>query len=227
MKVQVIIPTAGLGTRLPSYVPKPLIYLKKKPIFIYALEVFQKSAVIDGIILVVHRDYIAEYQKIVQKFKIKKISKIVAGGETRAESVYNGFMATDDEAKIILIHDGVRPYVTAQMIKESVSTCNKFGAAVIAVPVKPTIKKVDPKNKIVEQTLNREDLWEIQTPQAFKREVLAKAYRKFPDFHVTDEAYLVERLGVKVKVVLGNYKNIKITTPEDLVIAEAFRSLMK
>ena len=133
MKVQAIVPTAGQGTRLPSYVPKPLIYLKKKPIFIYALEVFEKSSLIDGIVLVVHRDYISEYKELVKKFKIKKIFKIIEGGATRAESVYKGVMAAGDETEFVLIHDGVRPYVTAQMIKESVSVCKKFGAAVIAV----------------------------------------------------------------------------------------------
>ena len=227
MNVQAIIPTAGLGTRFPSYVPKPLLLLKKKPIFVYALETFQKSSLIDSIVLVVPKVYLSEYEKIVKKSKLKKVSQIIAGGATRAESVFNGVKATDEETKIVLIHDGVRPFVTAQMIRESIAACRQHGSAVVAVPVKPTIKKVDPKEHVVEQTLNRDDLWEIQTPQVFKKDILLQAYRKFPDFHVTDEAYLVERLGVKVKVVLGSYKNIKITTPEDLVVAEALRSLNK
>jgi 2-C-methyl-D-erythritol 4-phosphate cytidylyltransferase len=166
-----------------------------------------------------------------KKYRIDKISKIVEGGRRRQDSVLKGVEALDSRTDLVLIHDAVRPFITKEMVFSVIREGQRTGAAVVGVPVKATIKEVKtqkPKRKtkpIVKETLNRNNLWEIQTPQVFKKELLLKAYKRFGNVSVTDDAMLVEKLGAKVSVVLGSYKNIKITTPEDLVIARAILKL--
>ena len=220
MKVQAIIPTAGVGRRLRSAVIKPLVKINGKPLFVYCLQVFERSSAVDSAILVVHRKYLKDFEKNVKKYRLKKVKRIVPGGKTRSASVRNGLRALDRDTDVVLIHDGVRPMVTAAMIKRSVRSCRRSGAVIVALPVKSTIKRLDGNKMVVRETLPREALWEVQTPQVFKKDVLVKAHARAGSHDSTDDAVLVERMGVKVKVVLGDYKNIKVTTQEDVAVVK-------
>jgi len=222
MKIQAIIPSAGIGTRLETSLQKPLVELCGKPLCVYALEAFEQSPVINSIILVGHQDKLFEFGDIVKRYGLKKVAKIVAGGETRCESVSNGLAVLDEDTDVVLVHDGARPLVSAQTIERAVELIRDWEAVVVAVPVKPTIKKINRGDLCVEETLNREDLWEVQTPQVFRRDILMKAHTQNKENSPTDDAMMVEQLGVKAKVATGDYRNIKITTQEDLMVAEAF-----
>lgn len=225
MKIQAIIPTAGIGERLKAGRPKPFVPLRGKPLCAHALEAFERSTVIDGIVLVGHADHLAELKDIVKQYQFTKVTKIVAGGKTRRESVSNGLAALDRDTDIVVVHDGARPFVSLKTISDAVALCGDFQAVVVAVPVTSTIKKVNETDLLVEETLNREDLWEVQTPQVFKRDILVQAHGQRTGDAPTDDAMMVERLGVRVKVLLGDTTNIKITTPEDLTVAEAYCGL--
>lgn len=225
MKTQAIIPAAGLGRRLKSVRPKPLVMLNGKPLTVHTLMAFEETTLIDGIILVVHEDHFLEFEDIVKQFYFKKVEKIVIGGATRLESVANGLKMLHEDTDVVVIHDGARPLIKPQIIREAVMLCRRHEAVVAAVPVKPTLKRVDTTELFVKETLNRDEIWEIQTPQAFKKEILLKAYAQKTEDVPTDDAALVERLGVRIKVLRGDYRNIKVTTNEDLTIAEAFFAL--
>lgn len=222
MTTKVIIAAGGLGTRLKTVHPKPLVMLNGKPLLAYSAEVFEKSPMIDGIIIVAHEYHVLDVEDVVRHYNFQKVQRVVIGGETRSASVYKGLEEAGEKTDIVVIHDGARPLIKAQTLQKAIEQCTSHGAAVVGVRVKPTIKKVDPLNLFVRETLNRGELWEIQTPQVFKREILWKAYAQKLSEDPTDDAGLVERLGVPVKVVEGDYENIKITTNEDLVLAEAF-----
>jgi len=220
MKTQAIIPTAGLGLRFRMQESKPLVLLKEKPIFVHTLEAFENCDCVQSVILVVHKEQLGEFEKVVLKYRLSKVAKIVAGGKTRCESVSNAINILDKDTDIVLVHDGVRPVVSKKIIEDSINSCVSNDAVVVAVPVKPTIKKVDAKELVVKSTLNRDELWEIQTPQVFKKSILIDAYQKRSDDLASDDASLVEALGVTVGVVQGDYRNIKITTDEDLYYAQ-------
>lgn len=222
MKIQAIIPTAGIGKRLRADLPKPLIEICGRPLCVHTLEVFERSPVISSVILVGHADHLFDLGNIVKQFQLKKVTKIVAGGETRCDSVANGLAVTDEDADVIVVHDGARPLVSLETINDAVRLCQDSQAVVVAVPVKSTIKRINDEDLLVEQTINREGLWEIQTPQVFKRDILIKAHQQKGADVPTDDAMLVEQLGVEVKVLSGDYTNIKVTTQEDLVVAEAY-----
>ncbi len=220
MKVQAIIPAAGSGLRLKTKRPKPLVLLKSKPLFIYALRAIGDSPSVESIIVAVAPQRVKIFEELIKKFKLKKIKRVVAGGKTRAESVQNGLKALDRDTDVVIVHDGARPFVTSTLIKQAINLMRTEKAVVVAVPVKSTIKKVDPKNLYVQETLVRDTLWDIQTPQVFKRDVLEEAHRKMLCCEPTDDAVLVEKMGVKVKILKGDYRNIKITTPEDFELAK-------
>jgi len=222
MKTQAIIPTGGAGSRFGSEVPKSLVPLCGKPVCVHAWEIFGQSPVIDSVVVVVPEERIAECERIIEQFGLKKIAAVIAGGPTRRESVSNGLAVLDHDTKIVVVHDGVRPLVSSSLIEAAVTACAKEGAVITAVPVKPTIKKVDPKSFYVEETLDRKALWEIQTPQVFRKHILADAHQKNEEDDPTDDSVMVERLGVRVKIIQGDYRNIKITTQEDLLAAESF-----
>jgi 2-C-methyl-D-erythritol 4-phosphate cytidylyltransferase len=162
-------------------------------------------------------------KEIVEKYRFQKVSKIVPGGKWRQESVKNGIDALPKDTDIVAIHDGVRPLVTQAMIEDSIHAAVRYGAVVLAIPVKETVKMANPDGTIL-KTLDREFLWQIQTPQTFQINVIREAhYRATEDGFVgTDDASLVERMGVKVHILQGSHTNIKITTPEDLVLAHLF-----
>ncbi len=222
MKVQAIIPTAGIGQRLKADIPKPFVEICGKPLCVHALEVFQKSPIIESVILVGHTENLFEFKNIVKKYDLSKVVKIIAGGATRRASVSNGLKVLDGDTDAVVVHDGARPLVSMQTIQDAVELLKDWEAVVAAVPVKSTIKKVDKKDFLVKETLDRSDLWEIQTPQVFKKDILFQAHEKNKEDTPTDDAMMVEQLGIKVKILSGNYKNIKVTTQEDLTIAEAF-----
>lgn len=221
IKIQAIIPTAGTGVRLKSSIPKPFVRLKDKPIFIYTLEAIEQCALIDSIIVVAQPECVEDVKDFIEEYHLRKVSAVVAGGKERTDSVFNGLAMLEDDTKIVVIHDGARPFITQEVLECSIATCQQERAVIVGVPVKPTIKRVN-SDYIVEETLPRDQLWEIQTPQVFEREVIVEAYKSKNTFTVTDDASLVEHMGIHVKIINGDYRNIKITTPEDLVIAKAF-----
>jgi 2-C-methyl-D-erythritol 4-phosphate cytidylyltransferase len=223
MRVTAIIPAAGKGVRFKSSIAKPLVNLNKKPILIHTLNIFSNHDLIDDIVVVFNRKDIDLVKKEIDKFKIKKIRKIIPGGSTRRQSVENGLQQIDTDTDLVLIHDGVRPFIDDWIIYATINAAKRFGAAIAAVPIKPTIKKVDSSSLKVKCTLEREMLWEAQTPQVFKKDIILEAYKRFRDKNAIDDACLVERLGQFVKIIKGSYKNIKITTPEDLEFARVIK----
>ena len=222
MKAQAIIVAAGFGVRLKCSQPKVLVYLQHKPILAYTLEAFEQSTSVKNIVVVAPKDYLAEFKNIIAQYQISKVSGIVAGGATRAESVRSGLKALDKKIDLVAIHDGARPLVSPRIIEHTIEAAQKYDAAIAAVPVKSTIKSIDSKTMTVKETLNRRDLWEIQTPQVFKRELIIRAHKEVKVDDPSDDAMLVEKLGIRIKIITGDYKNIKITTEDDLIIAEAF-----
>ena len=219
MKAVALIPTAGKGERFGGAVPKPLMKLHGKPVIAHTLAVFEQIADVVEIILIVHPGFLKEYQAAVKAARFSKVRTIVEGGATRTQSVRNGLRVVPQSADFVIIHDGVRPLVTTELIERGLGLMASEKAVVAAIPVRPTLKVVEPKKNIVRETLDRTLVWEIQTPQIFERDLLMRAYAD--DAEATDDAALVERLGEPVKVFMGAFRNIKITTPEDLVIAEA------
>jgi 2-C-methyl-D-erythritol 4-phosphate cytidylyltransferase len=207
-----------------SDIKKPYLKIGSKPILAHTLQVFEKSFLVDDIFVVVSDEDIKRCKdEVINPYNFHKVADVLAGGTTRQASVFNGIQRTSDDTDIVIIHDGVRPFITEKIIETSVESAYQWGAAVVAVPVKDTIKVADNDN-FVSSTPDRSQLWAIQTPQVFRREILIKAhlYAQERNIDATDDAALVEKLGYKVKLVMGSYRNIKITTPEDLVIAKAF-----
>ena len=221
MNIAVIV-AAGSGNRFGSDIPKQFIEILGKPILIHTLEQFENCSTIDGMILVLSENEIVKFSKIIEKYNLEKPLKIVSGGETRAESVANGLNAIDSQkCEIVAVHDGARPLVSVREISETVETAKKEGAACLVGKVTDTIKRVS-DGKIVE-TVDRENLRRALTPQAFKYEVLKKAFEQNAIGEIaTDECFFVEKLGYEIAIVEGSARNIKITTTEDFEIAEKF-----
>jgi len=222
-RVTAIVLAAGKGLRFKSKIPNPLAQVNAKPLVIYALEVLGNHPDIAEIILVANQDNLKVIENKIRQHRIRKIDKIVLGGKRRQDSVRNALGFINPDRELVLIHDAVRPLINRQIVSRVIKEARKSKAAIVGVPVKATIKSVG-RGLTVDKTLNRESLWEIQTPQVFSRELILEAYKKFGNMAVTDDASLVERLGRKVKMVMGSYANIKITTPEDLAIAQAIRN---
>ncbi|TFG76174.1 MAG: 2-C-methyl-D-erythritol 4-phosphate cytidylyltransferase [Thermodesulfobacteriales bacterium] len=226
MKAAVIITAGGLGKRFvgegAELLPKQFIPLSTKPLIVYSIQSFERSKFISEIVLVVPDKWVEYTQaEIVDKFNIKKVSKVIAGGAERQESVRNGLNSLSTKPEIVAVHDGVRPFVTLDIIDEVITEAVNSGGAIAAIPVTDTIKQSSPEH-IIENTVPRNKIWFAQTPQAFKYEILKEAFEKASEdgYLGTDEAELVERLGREVKLVLGSKNNIKITTPEDIKLAE-------
>jgi len=220
--VSVIMPAAGLSLRMGANVRKPFIMIGEKPIFFYTLEKFCKLKRVKEIIFVVNqRDRSTVIEKWSDELKAYKVAKIVTGGERRQDSIYNGLSHLDPDTKIILIHDAVRPLVKKDEIEAVIKSAEEKGAAIVASPMKLTVKKVNPSLEII-QTVPRHDLWMAQTPQGFKRDLIINAYDKLKDTNkeFTDDAEVVENAGHTVGIVSGSDDNIKITTREDLKLAE-------
>ena len=224
MKVAAIVAAAGKGERLKSKVHKPFVALGKDPILLHALRVLDNSNLVGEIIVVAHQADLPKARLLLKKAKLKKFKELVAGGKRRMDSVKNGLSAVSEDVDYVIIHDGCRPFIDNKMISSALGAAEIFGAAITGMPVKPTIKEVE-KGNFVAATLKRETLVDVQTPQAFRKDVLLRAYDKAlsegaETAEATDDSALVERMGIKVKVVDGSYRNIKITTQEDLRYAK-------
>lgn len=217
--VWVIIPAAGSGKRIGKNKNKLLLEVNGKPIIWYTLKIFQESNRINGIVLVVNEKELNLLTNLIKKWDFSKVKNIVIGGKERQNSVYNGLLSLKEiNPEIILIHDGARPLINEEIINLSIDFVKKYKAVIVAVPVKDTIKqsKIYNNNIIVDKTIPRDNLWLIQTPQTFDYNLLLDAFERLKDYSVTDESMLLEKLGVKVYIIMGDYKNIKITTPEDI-----------
>ena len=230
-KITAIVLAAGSGSRMKSKTKKQFMTIKGKPVIWLALNAFQKSMV-DEIILVTGKEDIDYCKKeIVEKYNLKKIKNVVAGGSERYESVYNGLKEVT--GNIVLIHDGARPLINNEIIERSIEGAIKSDACVVGVPVKDTIKRANKEGYIID-TPNRSELWITQTPQSFKTDLVKMAYKKMKGelekgnttLNITDDAMVVEEFTTnQVRFVQGDYKNIKVTTPEDIDIAELFIEL--
>ncbi|MFH1413752.1 MAG: 2-C-methyl-D-erythritol 4-phosphate cytidylyltransferase [Candidatus Omnitrophota bacterium] len=227
MYLSAIILAAGKGLRSKSKISKPLIKMNSKPIIFYSLKTLSSLTSIKDIVVVANTRNLKGIINSISKYRIGKVHRIVYGGKRRQDSAYSGLKAIDKRTDLVLIHDVARPFVDKKTVIALIREAKRYGAAISGVPVKATIKGVARRSslvsrtQIVEKTLDRSRLWEIQTPQVFKKNLILKAYKKFNRINVTDDAMLVEKLGRRVSIVHGSYNNIKITTPEDMVIAEA------
>lgn len=225
VKIATLIPAAGYSLRWNMSDNKLFFPLGGKPILIQTLEVFQKCNLIENIVVIVREEDKSKWENLFKKYEISKIVDIVAGGKERQESVYNGLNRLGGDVEWVVIHDGARPFVTVQLIEASVREALFYKAVIAAVPVVDTIKRTNKEGWVVD-TLDRTNLWEVQTPQTFSFSLIVEAYCKArkEGWGGTDDASLVERLGHPVKIILGSYENIKITTSEDLVFAETIVS---
>ena len=226
MKVGAIIPAAGRGKRIGASVPKQFLEIQGKPLLHHTLTVFASCKLIDYVVLVMPRADVDEMgEDWLNKYEI--VREVVVGGEQRQDSVYNGFNSLEEGTDIVVVHDGVRPFTTPQMITATVEAAQQHGAAITAIPVSDTVKQA--ADGFVKQTVSRDGLWRVQTPQAFQRGLLQQAFKKAKkdSYYGTDEGSLVEYLGERVKIVPGSELNIKITRKEDLVLGESLLSRIR
>jgi len=226
MKVGAIIPAAGRGKRIGASVPKQFLEIQGKPLLHHTLTVFASCKLIDYVVLVMPRADVDEMgEDWLNKYEI--VRKVVVGGEQRQDSVYNGFSSLEEGTDIVVVHDGVRPFTTPQMIIATVEAAQQHGAAITAIPVSDTVKQA--ADGFVKQTVSRDGLWRVQTPQAFQCGLLQQAFKKAKkdSYYGTDEGSLVEYLGERVKIVPGSELNIKITRKEDLVLGESLLSRIR
>lgn len=224
MKVVALIAAAGFGKRMNAKISKLFIPIFGKPILAYTIEKFEQCNFIEKIYLIVNQEEGDFYSKdIILKYNFSKVQELIAGGETRQDSVYNGLKVLDSDTDIVAIHDGARPLIEETIIQESIEAAQEFGAAIAAIPLKDTMKRSG-KDFFINETLNRQEIWRAQTPQTFKYSIILSAYHQaYKDkFFTTDDAAIVERYGYKVKMIIGSEENIKITTPFDIIIAENF-----
>jgi 2-C-methyl-D-erythritol 4-phosphate cytidylyltransferase/2-C-methyl-D-erythritol 2,4-cyclodiphosphate synthase len=222
MRTIAIIPAGGAGKRLKSHIAKQYLLLDSVPVLVHTLKVFQKSKEIDEIIIALPpEDVVHIRQELAEKYGLTKVIKAVAGGNERQDSVGNCLVAIEGKCDLVVIHDAVRPFVTEELIRQVVESARTTGATIAGVRTKDTIKEVKEDN-MVGATVPRQNLWLTQTPQAFDFELLKKAYQTAytENFYGTDDASLVERLGKEVKMIEGSYENIKITTNEDMLMAD-------
>lgn len=214
-----VIVAAGSGTRFGSEQPKQFLEIAGKPLVIHTLLRFENCLDVDEIILVLPAGEIENFQKLAGRYNLKKIKIAVAGGKTRAKSVFHGLQNVNKNCEIIAVHDGARPLVSSEEISEAIKKARETGAACLTAPVTDTIKEVSGGR--IAGTIDRQNLRRALTPQCFRLEILSKAFENADlSEAVTDECFLVERLGYEIAFVDGSAKNIKITTREDFVIAE-------
>lgn len=219
-KVIALVPAAGLGKRLGHGTNKPFYTLLGKPLLIWTMEALQRIEEIKEIIPIIKESDIAMAMELFKRYHVSKVGRIAAGGKERQDSVYNGLKLLDGQSDMVLVHDGVRPLISGALVKDAVNGMSGVDGVIAAVPVKDTIKEA--VEGIVKNTLKRELLWAVQTPQVFRYGFLMMAYEKAiaEQFYATDDSALAERAGGRVKVIMGSYDNIKVTTPEDISIAE-------
>ena len=226
-KTAAIIPAAGSGTRMENEHPKQFLDVDGRPLLAVTLEKFQVCPVIHTVILVVpEKDVTYSQNEIVERHGLRKVEKVVAGGERRQDSVRLGVEASGGECELVLIHDGVRPLVTPDLIVRVVEAAQEHRAVITGLAAKETVKEIDQDARVM-KTYDRQKVWLVQTPQVFRYEDILMAHRRAVEEgweEVTDDALLVERVGIPVKMVEGSEDNIKVTTPQDL---ELVRFLLK
>ena len=201
---------------------KQYLEIGGKPLLVHTLRTFQECHAVDSIIVVVpEKDVDYCLHQMVPRYQLSKVYKVISGGERRQDSVRNGIEAVADSCRWVLIHDGVRPFVSIELIEKVIKTARRFRAVITGLPVTETIKRVDSNVNVLE-TIERNDLWLVQTPQIFAREDIHLAHQealKRGWAEATDDAFLVEKMGISVKIIEGEERNIKITTPHDLQVA--------
>lgn len=223
MAVIAIIVAGGSGKRFGSKTPKQFLELAGKPVIFHALQRFDDCPSVDEIIVVLPSTKTSGFLERAAKYNLQKLKSVVAGGLTRTESVWNAFKTIDaSKAEIIAIHDGARPLVTNAEIERTIKKAKENGAACLVAPVTDTIKEINESGTIL-QTIDRTKLRHALTPQCFSYEILRRAFSEIDvlNHQATDESFLVEQLGVTVSIVEGDPHNLKITVPEDLILAEA------
>lgn len=221
-KAVAIVPAAGAGKRFGEGTNKPLEMLCGKPLMIWAFEALESVPEVSEIIPVIKDGDMAFTADLIEQYRISKVRRIAPGGRERQDSVFHGLNLIDDKESIVVVHDGARPLVEPSVISNGISLLSGCDGVVIGAPVKDTIKEVEDGDVI--RTLKRGMLWAVQTPQIFRYEVIYAAYEKAmkESFYGTDDAALVERYGGRVRMLQGPYTNIKVTTPEDMSVAELF-----
>ena len=218
-RVVAVVPAGGIGARMKSRRPKQYLSLAGEPLLVHTLRILVQTRGMEGVILVAPGDRIAATRRLVDRHRVRKVLDVVAGGAERQESVWRGLHAVPSEVRWVVVHDAVRPFITPELVERVIAAGQRHGAATCGLEVRETVKRV--RGAMVDATLDREGLWLIQTPQAFRRDLLCEAHDKArrDGFVGTDDAVLVERLGEPVAVVSGLARNLKITTPHDLRIA--------
>jgi len=226
MKVAAIIAAAGLGVRMQQDTPKTYLQLAGKPILVHTLEVFERVADVHEVLVVVHpEDLVFCQEEIIDAYPLKKVLRLVPGGKERQDSVYNALKVLwkkEDELDVVLVHDGVRPLVSPAQVRQVVAAARRHGGAILGIPCQDTLKRVNSRKEII-ATVDRRELWQVQTPQAFRAALLWRAYQEAMErgFYATDEATLVVALGDTVVLMPSSPLNLKINTPDDLKMAEA------
>lgn len=221
--LRVVVAAAGKGSRMKSFTNKQYMLLNSRPVLSYSLDFFEKMDVVDEILVVCGADEIEYCQReIIDRFHYNKVSRLLPGGRERQDSVWTGLQELGEDTDLVAVHDGARPLLSSAVFFRLVSEAEKWGAAIPGIISKDTLKAVD-RDGFVRQTLDRNAVYGIQTPQIFKFSELLTAYRQAyeDDFRGTDDASLFEHYIGRVKVVEGDYNNLKITTPEDMITAEA------
>lgn len=221
--VVAVVPAAGRGARMGGSTPKQFLSLGGIPLLVHTLRTLDSVSAISEIVVVIP-DADREYCQldVVDRFNIKKVAQIVPGGQRRQDSVRHGVLALQEKAEIVVVHDGVRPFVSREIVEQAIQSAIQTGASLVAIPMKDTVKRVN-ENGVVDATLNREQLWLAQTPQVFRYSWLLEAHQMAEEKNIdaTDDAGLIEQLGHPVAIVQGSTHNIKITRPEDLALGEA------
>ena len=222
MKISAIIAGGGSGKRMQSQENKLFIEIGGTAILAMTTAVFESAEIINEIIITVPAEDIERTKNLIKQYSFKKVTQVIAGGPARQASVFNGLQAVSADTDTVVIHDGARPFVTEEIIARAIDVTKTCKAAVVGMPVKDTIKTVN-GDGFIASTMDRNLLWQAQTPQVFDAALIKDAYAKAQKsgFQATDDSSLVERLGESVKMIPGSYENIKITTPEDIITAEA------
>lgn len=218
-RVVAIVPSAGSGRRLGLATKKPFVRLGSKPLIFHALATLEKCKSVDSILIAAEKGYVAKIRRLVRRFRLRKVAGVLEGGKTRMESVRNCLEMVQDGFDIVLIHDGARPFIECRTVESAIRLGRRFGGCIVAIPENDTVKLVD-KKLFVDKTLDRNRVFRTQTPQVFRTDILKKAFAKARNTGFTDDASLVEALGGRIKILLGSDRNIKITTREDLKLAE-------
>ncbi len=217
-----IIVAAGAGKRMGRQTPKAFLQISGKAILLRTLEKFRDANAVDSITVVLPQQSFSVWERMVSSWTVAKLDALVAGGASRQESVWNGLSQLSPQSDIVLIHDGVRPFIRTALIEKSIKTAQSSGAAILGVTPKDTIKTITAEQ--VSGTCQRSALIAVQTPQAYRYDIIMRAYRHAREkgVNATDDAALVEQIGCGIEWIQGDYFNIKITSPEDILVAETF-----